>query len=75
MLGRAEPLEAKHGTKGPEVSGKKAKASLFERGQGELDTWTGPMGTATVAAQVLTVPVLFAVFAIAIVIMRRIIGF
>lgn len=47
----------------------------FERGEPMLDTWTGPMGTATVAAQVLTVPVLFAFFAIVIVIMRAIIGF
>lgn len=47
----------------------------FERGEPMLDTWTGPMGTATVAAQVLTVPVLFAFFAIAIVVMRAMIGF
>ncbi len=47
----------------------------FERGDAVLDTYTGPMGTASVAAQVLTVPLLFAAFAIALVVMRASIGF
>ena len=47
----------------------------FEPGERILETYTGPMGTASVAAQVLTVPVLFAVFAIALIVMRASIGF
>ncbi len=47
----------------------------FERGEPVLDTWTGPMSTTTVAAQVLTIPILFAFFAIVIVVMRAMIGF
>lgn len=53
----------------------KGKPRGFERGEPMLDTWTGPMSTASVAAQVLTIPVLFAFFAVAIVIMRAMIGF
>lgn len=52
----------------------RGKPSGFECGGPMLDTWTGPMSTASVAAQVLTVPVLFALFAIAIVVIRAIIG-
>lgn len=53
----------------------KGKPRGFERGEPMLDTWTGPMSTTSVAAQVLTIPVLFAFFAVVIVIMRAIIGF
>ena len=47
----------------------------FERGASVLETWTGPMSTKSVAAQVLTIPILFAFFAIVIVIMRATVGF
>ncbi len=53
----------------------KGKPQPFERGARMLDTWTGPMSTTTVAAQVLTIPILFAFFAIVIVIMRASLGF
>ncbi|MCY7271952.1 MAG: hypothetical protein LH485_07890 [Sphingomonas bacterium] len=53
----------------------KGKPRGFECGEPMLDTWTGRMSTASVAAQVLTIPILFAFFAIAIFVIRAIIGF
>ncbi|UVO52894.1 hypothetical protein [Sphingomonas sp. SUN039] len=44
--------------------------SPFARGIGPLLTWTGPMDTTTVAAQVLTVPACFALFGVALVAIR-----
>ncbi len=44
--------------------------SPFARGIGPLATWTGPMDTTTVAAQVLTVPACFALFGVALVVIR-----
>ncbi|MEP7315823.1 MAG: hypothetical protein ABI667_03920 [Sphingomicrobium sp.] len=52
----------------------KGKPHGFECGAPVLDTWTGPMSTASVAAQVLTIPILFAIFAIAIFLIRAITG-
>ncbi|MEO7411559.1 MAG: hypothetical protein ABIU10_09650 [Sphingomicrobium sp.] len=53
---------------------RKGKPQDFECGGPVLDTWTGPMSTASVAAQVLTIPILFAFFAITIFIIRANIG-
>jgi hypothetical protein len=40
---------------------------------GELQTWTGSMGTGAVAAQVLTVPACLALFAMAIAVIRAVV--
>ncbi len=53
----------------------KGKPHGFECGGPMLDTWTGPMSTSSVAAQVLTIPILFAFFATAIFVIRAIVGF
>jgi hypothetical protein len=44
--------------------------SSFARGTGPLQTWTGPMDTPAVAAQILTVPACLAFFGIAIATIR-----
>lgn len=44
--------------------------SAFARGVGPLQTWTGPMDTKAVAAQILTVPACLAFFGIAIAAIR-----
>ena len=48
--------------------------SDFARGLKPLQTWTGPMGTASVAAQVLTVPLCVAFFGLAILTIRAFVG-
>lgn len=47
-----------------------AMPSAFARGLAPLQTWTGPMDTKTVAAQVLTVPACLAFFGVAAAIIR-----
>lgn len=47
--------------------------SRFARGLAPLQTWTGPMNTAAVAAQVLTVPLCLAFFGIAAAVIRAVI--
>jgi hypothetical protein len=44
--------------------------SAFARGLGPLQTWTGPMDTRAVAAQILSVPACLAFFGVAIAIIR-----
>lgn len=44
------------------------------RTRGVLQTWTGPMSTPAVAAQILTVPLCLAFFGTAIVIIRSLVG-
>lgn len=46
----------------------------FERGLGDMQTWTGPMSRGAVAAQVLTVPLCLALFGLAIVFIRNTVG-
>lgn len=46
------------------------RASAFARGLAPLQTWTGPMDTAAVAAQMLTVPACLGLFGIAAAIVR-----
>ncbi len=46
------------------------RRSAFARGIGPLQTWTGPMDTPAVAAQVLTVPACLAFFGLAAAIIR-----
>lgn len=47
-----------------------ARRSLFARGLGPLQTWTGPMDARAVAAQILSVPACLAFFGVAIAIIR-----
>jgi hypothetical protein len=49
------------------------RRSAFARGVGPLKTWTGPMDTAAVAAQVLTVPACLAFFGLAVAAIRAVI--
>lgn len=46
------------------------RRSAFARGIGPLQTWTGPMDTPAVAAQVLTVPACLAFFGLAAAVIR-----
>lgn len=48
------------------------KASPLERGDGTLDTWTGPMTRSAVAAQILSVPLALALFGVMFAIIRAI---
>lgn len=47
--------------------------SLFARGLAPLQTWTGPMNTRAVAAQVLAVPAFLAAFGLAAAVIRAVI--
>ena len=49
------------------------KSSAFARGLAPLQTWTGPMETTAVAAQLLTVPACLALFGIAVAVIRRVV--
>lgn len=50
------------------------RPSLFSRGLAPLQTWTGPMSTGAVAAQVLTVPLCLAFFGLAFAVIRAVVG-
>lgn len=64
-FGTARLLLAQHPAK---------RASDFARGISPLQTWTGPMDSTAVAAQVLTVPACFAFFGLAIAVITRFAG-
>lgn len=49
------------------------RPSAFARGLAPLQTWTGPMGTGAVVAQVLTVPGCLAFFGLAIALIRAVV--
>ncbi|MBS0482407.1 MAG: hypothetical protein JSR96_09695 [Proteobacteria bacterium] len=50
------------------------RPTAFERGTGDLQTWTGPMSRGAVAAQILTVPGCLAFFGLAMIVIRGFIG-
>jgi hypothetical protein len=50
------------------------RRSLFALGLGPLSTYTGPMSTAAVASQVLTIPMCLALFGVSIAVIRFAVG-
>ncbi|MBS0476902.1 MAG: hypothetical protein JSR28_17365 [Proteobacteria bacterium] len=50
------------------------RPSAFERGSGDLQTWTGPMSRGAVAAQILVVPGCLAFFGLAMIVIRAFVG-